>query len=255
MNRLVARAHGVRRGLGQLREARMPWLIAALVLAIQAGVEAGGGYLRHPEWFEWFGLSRAGVLRGWLWQPLSYALLHGSWAHAILNVVCLLLLGTRVEHVLGSRRLVRAMVASILGGAAGHLLLAVEKDLTLVGISGAAYGLLLLVTTLSPDSKMWPLMVSGRWLGVGLLVTTGLLALMDPALGVPGLADLGRWMSAQGMEAGWKFSHGCHFGGGLAGWLYGRWLLRPRVTLAKLRRERERREKALSTKSKIPNGE
>ena len=38
-------------------------------------------------------------------------------------------------------------------------------------------------------------------------------------------------------------------GGGLAGWWYGRWLLRPRVTLASLRRDRERREQQESEKS------
>jgi membrane associated rhomboid family serine protease len=35
--------------------------------------------------------------------------------------------------------------------------------------------------------------------------------------------------------------HACHFGGALAGWLYGRWMLRQRVTLEKLRRDRARR--------------
>jgi membrane associated rhomboid family serine protease len=39
-----------------------------------------------------------------------------------------------------------------------------------------------------------------------------------------------------------RIGHACHFGGGLAGWIYGRWLLRPRVSLKQLERSRARRE-------------
>jgi len=99
-------------------------------------------------------------------------------------------------------------------------------------------------------------LVFGAAVGLGLLAASGFLALADPALGLPGLSAIGRWFSAQGLGSWWALSHGCHFGGGVAGWLYGRWLLRPRVTLAKLRRERERKEgQALSIKSKILNEE
>jgi len=242
MNRLVARVNGVGRGFGQLGRARLPWVIALVILGIQAAVEAHGGYQQLGGLFRLLGLSRETIGMGWLWQLGTYALLHGNWVHAGLNAICLLLLGTRVEHVLGRRILMRAVCVAILGGAAGHLLLASRNDVTLVGISGAAYGLLLLVTTLSPESTMWPLMVSGRWVGVGLLAASALLALMDPALGLPVFGTGGRWLADHGMESWWALSHGCHFGGGVAGWMYGRWLLRPRVTLAKLRRERERRE-------------
>jgi membrane associated rhomboid family serine protease len=49
-------------------------------------------------------------------------------------------------------------------------------------------------------------------------------------------------LQQHGMGAVFAMGHACHFGGGLAGWLYGRWLLRPRVTLERLRRDRKRRE-------------
>ncbi|MGC4017246.1 MAG: rhomboid family intramembrane serine protease [Luteolibacter sp.] len=251
MNRLVARAEGVGRGFGQLGRARLPWVIALGILVIQAMVESYGGYARLGGWFRLLGLSRETIGKGWLWQLGSYALLHGNWVHATLNALCLLLLGTRVEYVLGRRILVNAIGLSILGGAAGHLLLASADYVTLVGISGAAYGLMLLVTTLSPESTMWPLMVSGRLVGLGLLAVSGAMALMDPALGLPGFAAGGRWLAAQGFESAWALSHGCHFGGGLAGWLYGRWLLRPRVTLEKLRKDRRRRERTAGDATKF----
>lgn len=255
MNRLVARAHGVGRSFSQLGRARLPWVILVVILGIHGAVEYYGVHARLGPLFRLLGLSRETIGMGWLWQLGTYALLHGNWVHAGLNALCMLLLGTRVEHVLGRRFLLRAVFLAILGGAAGHLLFASRNDLTLVGISSAAYGLLILVTTLSPDSTMWPLMVSGRSVGIGLLAASALLALMDPALGLPGFSAGGRYLAGHGMESWWALSHGCHFGGGLAGWLYGRWLLRPRVTLEKLRRERARREKALPANSKILNEE
>jgi membrane associated rhomboid family serine protease len=39
-----------------------------------------------------------------------------------------------------------------------------------------------------------------------------------------------------------EIGHACHLGGGLAGWLMGLWILRPRITLEELQKERARRE-------------
>jgi membrane associated rhomboid family serine protease len=89
---------------------------------------------------------------------------------------------------------------------------------------------------------MFPLLVSGRSLGLGILVAAAFLALINPALGLPGFSVIGKLMVDHGMEDWFRMGHACHLGGGLAGWAYGRWLLRPRVTLDRLRRERARRE-------------
>jgi membrane associated rhomboid family serine protease len=109
-------------------------------------------------------------------------------------------------------------------------------------MSGGCLALLLLLTTLSPQSRMMPLPVSGRSLGFGILLAALLLALVNPHLGAPGFSEIGRAMERQGLGSWFLMGHACHFGGGLAGWIYGRWILRPRVTLASLRRDRARRE-------------
>jgi membrane associated rhomboid family serine protease len=98
------------------------------------------------------------------------------------------------------------------------------------------------MTTLSPQSRMLPLPVSGRSLGIGVILAELILALADPALGVPGFRQVGDWLVRNGMGHWFQMGHACHFGGGVAGWLFGRWLLRPRITLERLRRDRERRE-------------
>jgi len=210
-----------------------------IVLGIHLlAVKAGQSGLPGP-WYETFGLSRAGFLSGKAWQLMSYGLLHGSWWHAGLNALFVLSIGPRIEAITGSGAMVRAMLAGVLAGGLCHLLLGSGL---LVGLSGGCVALLLLLTTLSPQSRMLPLPVSGKSLGLGIMAAEFLLALGDPALGLPVVAVAGRWLAAHGMESWFRVGHACHFGGGLAGWLYGCWLLRSRVTLEQLRRARARRE-------------
>lgn len=213
--------------------------VCALILVIHLLAVTAGGTELPGAWYETFGLSRAGFLSGQAWQLLSYGLLHGSWWHAGLNALFVLAVGSRIEAIIGSLAMVRVLLAGVLAGGTCHLLLGSGL---LVGVSGGGVALLLLLTTLSPQSRMFPLPVSGKSLGLGIMAAELLLALGDPALGWPVVSAPGRWLAGHGL-GGWpQVGHACHFGGGLAGWLYGRWLLRSRVTLDQLRRERARRQ-------------
>ncbi len=234
------------RNLRQLRNSPAAWSWVVVILGIQVLVTAVGGWERQPAraWFELFGLSRAGVFSGKIWQLVSYGFLHGSWLHVGLNALFILLVGSRIEHMAGRGAMIRTTLGGVLGGGIGHLILTrsgVAAPL-LVGISGGCVALLLMMTTLSPQSRMMPLPVSGKSLGLGILLAGLMLALIDPELGIPGFSKLGKFLADHGMGAGFHIGHACHFGGGVAGWLYGRWLLRPRITLERLRRDRERRE-------------
>jgi membrane associated rhomboid family serine protease len=229
----------VARNLGQLRNSPVSWSWFGLVIGIHFLVESRGGTDFVSSWYENLGLSREGFLSGKVWQVFSYGFLHGSWLHAGMNSLFVLLIGSRIEYVAGRAVMIRVMLAGVLGGAAGHLVLGSGL---LVGLSGGCLALLLLLTTLSPQSKMFPLPVSGRSLGLGILLAELILALIDPALGLPGLSLLGRNLADHGMDSWFRMGHACHFGGGIAGWAFGRWMLRPRITLDRLRRDRARRE-------------
>ena len=234
------------RNLRQLGSSPACWTWVAFVLGIQLLVTAAGGPDRQPAWwwFETFGLSRHEVIAGKIWQIFTYGFLHGGWLHVTLNSLFLLLIGSRIEHMTGHAGMVRAAVLGVLGGGISHLVLAPggAGAPLLVGLSGACVALLLLLTTLSPQSRMMPIPISGKSLGLGILTAELTLALIDPNLGIPGLWTLGKWLADHGQGAWFQVGHACHFGGGLAGWMLGRWLLRPRVTLKRLRRDRERRE-------------
>ena len=227
------------RNLRQILHSPVSWTFVGLILGIQIFVAISGGPDSLSWWFENLGLSREEFFSGKVWQVLSYGFLHGGWWHAGLNALFVLVIGSRIELMAGRPAMMKACVLGVTGGGLGHVLLGAGL---LVGFSGGCMALLLLLTTLSPDSRMFPLPVSGKSLGLGLLLAEFVLALIDPALGLPGFARIGAELVDQGMGAWFQMGHACHLGGGLAGWAYGRWLLRPRVSLDRLRRERARRE-------------
>ena len=229
------------RNLDQLRRSPLSWTWFGLVVGIQILVAIGGGVDRLAGYFETFGLSRTEFLTGKFWQPLTYGLLHGAWWHAGLNALFVLLIGSRIEYICGRAVLLKAILGGVILGGLVHLLLGSGL---LVGLSGACMALLILLTTLSPQSRMFPLPISGKSLGLGILIAELALALIDPALGLPGFSSVGKLLVSNGMGSWFQMGHACHFGGGLAGWACGRWMLRPRVTLDRLRRDRARREAA-----------
>ena len=181
------------RNLRQILHSPAAWLWVAAVLGIHLWVETRGGPDRVGWWFEDFGLSREGFLTGKVWQLFSYGLLHGAWWHAGLNALFVLVIGSRIESMTGWPVMMRVTAVGVLGGGLFHLLLGSGL---LVGLSGGCMALMLLLTTLSPQSRMFPLPVSGRSLGLGILFAESVLTVIDPKLGVPGLSAVG------GMDGG-----------------------------------------------------
>ena len=235
----------------KLREVCKSWalvLVVAVVIGLDFAFEYQGGITPKEgvisSWIGRFGLFGADVMHGQVWKLFTYAWLHGGQIHLGLNLICLMMLGSRIEQMLGSRVFLTTLFAGIIGGGMGHLPMSWAGDQApiLIGMSGGCVALLLLLTTLSPESRMWPLPVSGKALGMGLVLGELILTIIDPRLGIPGLQQLGIWMKAHRMGEWFLVGHSCHLGGALAGWAIGRWMLRQRVSLKSLHRQRQRRE-------------
>ena len=230
-------------------------LLCLVLLAVHVAVVVGGGEtaLVAGGFYESVGLSRPGVLAGKGWQFLTYPFFHGNWPHLLLNWMVIYMIGGRVLHILGARAFTRIFFGGAVGGGLLHVLLfpsyplgeaITPPHLPLVGASGGMMALLIVLVSLSPDSRMWPLMVSGRNLGRGLMFSTLILFLLTPGLKIPILKAAGEWLAGSGgMAPLFQASHICHFGGGLVGMLYAHRLLRP-VSLKHLQRDRKRREEA-----------
>ncbi|WP_343629742.1 rhomboid family intramembrane serine protease [Roseateles sp.] len=99
-----------------------------------------GSYTLSPMWL--WPLNSGGFR---IWQPLTYAFLHGDILHLFFNMLGLWMFGAELETVLGRLRYSMLLLASALTGAAAQLVftLVTNSPSTTVGASGALFGLLL----------------------------------------------------------------------------------------------------------------
>lgn len=231
------------RALEHLWRARLVWGIVIALSAIQAWVESCGGFQNVAWLYESAGLSLAGWKSGHYASVLTYALLHGSWLHLACNALLLLLLGARVECWLGRTWLTLVLIGGTLLGALFHLLMSGNAASVLVGASGATIALLLVITTLSPQSRMFPVPLAAENIGLGVMISALLLMVFNPEAPIPLLAQWGKTLAGWWGDDLFRIGHACHFGGGLAGWLIGRWIMRRPVSLEELQAQRVRREK------------
>lgn len=251
-----------KRGFRQLTGSHATWLLVAILFSVQATAVLWDNVsqldrLQHIQVL--LGLSKSEFLSGDLWQPVTYALIHGDWFHLALNSAAILLLGSKLEHVVIAKRSywLLCLYSTLAGGLMFLLLTSYgipqpgePNHQTLVGSSPICFAFLLMLTTLSPDSRFLPLFLSGKIIGLAILLASLILALLNPDLPTGPLARFGNYISENGLSELFKVSHACHFGGALTGWLYGKYLLRPRVTLESLRRAREKAERAKSVPGK-----
>lgn len=239
------------RSIRQLRDARATWMLLRILLMAQAIpfiwdlFVPGAGKMHLAQ--QHLGLTASAFLSGSFWQPLSYAFIHANWLHLLANTACIILLGPKLEHIIPRRTFWLLTLFSIVAGGALFMLFSpppMPQPQILVGSSAACFGFLILLTTLSPDSKFLPLFLGGRSIGIAIILANLALTLLNPELPTGRLAGWGRQLEESGLDGLFQVSHACHLGGSLAGFLYGRFLLRPRVTMASLKRAREKREAA-----------
>jgi membrane associated rhomboid family serine protease len=150
------------------------------------------------------------------WQLVSYAFLHGGFAHLAFNMLGLVSFGSQLEEYWGSRRLLVFYFASVVSAALTQL--AVTASLgelaPTVGASGGVYGLLLGFAMMFPRQRVVPL-IPPIPMPVWLFAT--LFAGLELYLGVTGTAS--------------GIAHFAHLGGMIGGWIMiRRWrhLARPR---------------------------
>ncbi len=240
------------RGFRQLRNAPATWQLFRLLIIIQAvpvlwDIVAPPGHSQPDKLSQaqiLLGLTKPNFLSGNFWQPFTYALIHVNWQHTLLNAAAIVLLGSKIEHIVGKLTFRCVAILAVLAGGLLFLPLTPSSTVnpeTLVGSSAICFALLVLLTTLSPESRFLPVFLGGKSLGAGIILANLSLALLHPGLNTGPLAKLGGQL-AEIFPGLFQINHACHLGGSLAGYFAGRFLLRPRVTIESLRREREKRE-------------
>jgi len=138
-----------------------------------------------------------------LFQLVTYAFLHGSVMHLLLNMYALWLFGTRMENVWGSRVFTVYYFVCVLGAGVVQLLVATLSGeiYPTIGASGGIFGLLLAFGMRFPNEILMlifpPIPIKAKW-----FVTI--------------YAGIELWAGVTGTEAG--VAHFAHLGGMLFGY-------------------------------------
>ena len=104
---------------------------------------------------DFFGFSTARLLIH-PWSPITYMFLHGSFFHLFGNMLVLFFFGPPLERSWGSREFIRFYLVAGIGGALFSLLLVqLIGTPTVIGASGAAYGLLLAFALKWPNAPIY----------------------------------------------------------------------------------------------------
>lgn len=150
------------------------------------------------------GLTPAWVIeRGWVWQPLTYMFVHGGFFHLLFNMFVLWMFGGEIERLWGSAEFLKYYVICGLGAAALSFLGFYHS--TVVGASGAVFGILIAFGMLFPNRYifLWFLVpIKAKYL-------IGGLAAIEILTGISG--------------SGHGVAHLAHVGGMVVGFAYLRW--------------------------------
>jgi len=153
-----------------------------------------------------FGLSVEGVTGGWLWQFVSYALLHGTFFHLLLNMLGLFFLGPELERTMGTRSFTAMFIFCAVLGGIGWIALTYPYDGVCVGASGGIFGLIGAFAGLFPNRQLTLLVffvlpvTMPAWLLAVLFGLIQLAYLLNP--GASGIA------------------YAAHLAGGIAGFIF-----------------------------------
>jgi membrane associated rhomboid family serine protease len=102
-----------------------------------------------------FGLSPSAVVtKFYVWQPLTYMILHADIWHIFFNMLMTWFLGTTLESVWGPKRFLKYYIVCGLGGAAFSFIFTFNGP-PVIGASAAVFGLYLAYAIMFPDNYVY----------------------------------------------------------------------------------------------------
>jgi membrane associated rhomboid family serine protease len=156
-----------------------------------------------PVLNRYFALTpRLAVERFQVWQVVTYMFLHGGFWHLFFNLIVLWFMGSMVESAWGSKRFLRYYLVCGAGGGLLHMLL--QYDASVVGASGAIFGLYFAAAMLFPDQYLYLyflIPVKVKYFVIGL-------AILQLANGIAGPSGVAYFAHLGGMLAGLVFFRG-----------------------------------------------
>ncbi len=146
-------------------------------------------------------LIPASVMRGWVWQLVTYSFLHGGVWHILINMLMLWMFGAQEEQDWGSKKFLEFYLFCVIGAALTTIAVAyspipgVNPGTPTIGASGGVFGVLLAFGMLYGNQEilMFPLpfMMKAKYM-VGIMILLVIIATFDPRQGgVANFAHLG----------------------------------------------------------------
>ena len=175
-------------------------------------------YSRFPV-YEYFGLTRNTLAKGWLWQLVTFNFLHapfgnGGFFHILFNCWGIWVFGQAVEEAIGPRRLLAVFLSTGIGGgflqALGAVALPTHFGAAAVGASAGVFGLIATYAALFPSRQITMLL----FFILPITITAKFLLIFSGLVAVFGI-----------MIPSGNVAHGAHLGGLLAGLAFVRWFL------------------------------
>lgn len=184
----------------------------------------------YPFFDSSFGLSYIGNENFHSLQLLSYAFLHGDPFHLLINLMMLVLLGSKIEMIFGAKKFLILFFVSVLGGGifqtisnmiiinshfgtsfpldtttdiVGQTLFTLKHGVYInsvfsnitIGASGGVFGCMVAFTILFPKDKfnliLFPISISARWFVVVYLLVEVYSGIFDQSVGIAHFAHLG----------------------------------------------------------------
>ena len=138
-----------------------PWSATVVLVAVNVVAfilqSVLSGFSSFPT-NRFFALSVDGLRHGFVWQLLTYQLMHGGLIHLLLNCWAIYVFGREVEDTLGRQKFLALYFSSgVIGGlfqALGGLLLRGHFAESVVGASAGAFGLVAAFATLYPERPL-----------------------------------------------------------------------------------------------------
>ncbi len=150
--------------------------------------------------------AEGGVLRGMVWQLLTYMFLHGGLWHILINLLILWFIGREVEYFIGPKYFTRLFLLGGLFGALLWLVFNLDSRVPVVGASAGVLACVIAFATLFPDRELTFLL----WFIIPVRIKAKYLALILVAFDVVPLL--------QGAQS--NIAHLAHLGGAAFGYIY-----------------------------------
>ncbi len=183
---------------------RFSWLSGTVKLMIFLGIVYGLQLLAPALHFEWFFdylvLRGSDVMHGFVWQFLTFQVLHATPMHLAFNLLALFCFGRPFEMYYGTRRMVLFFFMTGIAGGILHVLSGLffnDWGTAVVGASAGTSGLLAAFCLLNPDGTifLYFIPIRARYVLILSIVLSVVFMLFPGGGGVAHAAHLGGLLS------------------------------------------------------------